>query len=104
MKDLVVKQDNALVIIPEVSQQIAEIEQTIKALEAQREEYRQALFNVMTENNIIKFDTPELMIDLVKKNDTEQFDKKAFKNDHPELYDEYITMKPGTTYIMIKTK
>lgn len=104
MTELVKYEGNNLIIIPEASQKIAEIEQAIKALEAEREEYRQALYSIMTEHNIIKLDTPELLVDIVKKNDTESFDKKAFKKDHPDLYDEYITMKPGSSYIMIKTK
>ena len=52
----------------------------------------------------MKIENDVLSIRYVAECDVESFDKAAFKKDNPDLYDNYISMKPRSAYITIKIK
>lgn len=100
-----IKVENGLSILDEeASKKIAEFERQIKEIKAKEDEIKQAILEEMEAKNIIKIDTEDLMISYVAPSDRETFDSKAFKEEHQDLYDEYVKMTPVKSSIRIKVK
>lgn len=100
MRELILKGDLA----PDIADRIVNLEESIKALKEAEDNLKAELLAEMEKRNIIKLETESLAIRYVAECDVETFDKTAFKRENPDLYDEYITMKPRSAYITIKIK
>ncbi len=87
-----------------VSNKIAEFERQIKAIKEKEDELKQAILEEMEKKNIIKIDTEDLLISYVAPTTRETLDSKTFKNDMPEIYDEYVKITPVKSSIRIKLK
>lgn len=101
---LVRMENGNAVLEPSIASKIAEFERKVKEIKEQEDELKKAILAAMEENMILSLDTPELRISYVAATDRETFDSKAFRKDHPDLYDEYIRMSPVNASIRIKTK
>lgn len=100
-----IKIENEIAILePEVSEKIADFERQIKVIKEQEDNLKQAILEEMEANQIIKLDTPDILISYVASSDRETFDSKTFKADHQDLYDEYVKMTPVKASIRIKVK
>lgn len=100
-----IKIENEIAILePEVSEKIADFERQIKVIKEQEDNLKQAILEEMEANQIIKLDTPDILISYVASSDRETFDSKTFKADHQDLYDEYVKMTPVKASIRIKLK
>ena len=100
-----IKVENDIAILDEdTSIKIAEFETQMKALAEKQEEIKNAILNEMESKGIIKIETDALSITYIAPTDRETFDKKTFREEHPDLYDEYITMSPVKSCIKIKVK
>ena len=100
-----IKIENEIAILePEVSEKIADFERQIKVIKEQEDNLKQAILEEMEANQIIKLDTPDILISYVASSDRETFDSKTFKADHQDLYDEYVKMTPVKPSIRIKVK
>ena len=88
----------------EISAQIAEFELAKKQIDEKEAELKKQLLAEMEKAGILKVDNDELTITYIAPCDAETFDKKAFKKDHPDLHDQYVTMKPRASYIKIAVK
>ena len=100
-----IKIENEIAILnPEVSEKIAEFERQAKAIKEQEDNLKEAILKEMEENQVIKLDTPDLLISYVTSIDRETFDSKTFKAEHQDLYDEYVKMTPVKASIRIKLK
>ena len=86
------------------SKQIAKFEQAIKELKEKEEELKQAILNEMENKNILKVETDYLVINYIAPFDREDLDKKRFREDHQDIYDEYVKMTPVKSSIRIKLK
>ena len=103
MELIKIENDIALLDI-ETSAKIAEFERQAKAIKEQEDELKKAILEEMESKNIIKLETDDLMISYVSTTDRETFDSKAFREDHADLYDEYVKMTPAKSSIRIKVK
>lgn len=65
---------------------------------------KNALKQAMLDNNVDKLITDVVSIYFTHPSDSEEFDIKRFKNDHPDLYDEYVVMKKQTSSFCVKVK
>lgn len=83
---------------------LVEFKKQIDAAEKEYTEMIDKLKAAMEENEVIKIDTPELLINYIPEGERESFDSKKFKEDNPDLYDEYITMKPIKSSIRVKVR
>ena len=100
-----IKIENEVAILdPLVSEKIANFERQIKVIKEQEDNLKQAILEEMETNQIIKLDTPDILISYVASSDRETFDSKTFKADHQDLYDEYVKMTPVKASIRIKLK
>ena len=62
------------------------------------------LKKAMEERHIYKIKTEEISVALSPETTQEKFDTEAFKKDHPDLYLEYLTIKPKASSIRITVK
>ena len=100
-----IKIENEVAILDTiVSQQIADFERKIKLIKEEEDKLKEAIQKEMEDNQIIKLDTPDILISYVASSDRETFDSKTFKADHGDLYDEYVKMTPVKPSIRIKVK
>ena len=100
-----IKIENDIAILnTEVSQKIADFEKQVKLIKEQEDNLKQTILEEMEKNQILKLDTPEILISYVASSDRETFDSKTFKADHEDLYDEYVKMTPVKASIRIKVK
>lgn len=102
--ELIKYENNELMIAPEASLLLANLEKQKKEIEAQEEAIRTKLREAMEQYSVKKIDTPDVTITYVEGTDKEYFDKKKFQKDHPKMYDNYISMKPSASYVSIKLK
>lgn len=100
-----IKWENELAILdPEVSKTIAEFERQMKEIKEKEDNLKKAILEEMEQNQIVKMETPDLLISYVASTDRETFDSKTFRADHQDLYDEYVSMTPVKSSIRIKVK
>lgn len=87
-----------------VARRLEYLEQSIRTLKQTQDEIKAQIQSEMESRNIIKLENEEMTIRMVAGTDAESFDKAKFRKEHPDLYDEYITMKPRAAYITVKFK
>lgn len=97
-------ENNIPVLDSEIASQIAEYERKVKLIEEEEKRLKNAILKAMEEHNIIKIDMPELLINYIPDGDREKFESKKFREDHPDLYDEYISMIPVKASVRIKVR
>lgn len=104
MNELIKIEKGNATLAEEATRAIVEIETTMKTLKAKKDEYTAALLETMEANDIKKFDNEELVITYIAPSDRETFDSKKFREEHQDLYDEYVSMAQVKSSIRIKVK
>ena len=97
-------ENNVALLNADISKQIAEFEKTIKEIKEKEDSLKQAILNEMESKGIVKIDTDDLTINYIASADRETFDSKTFREDHADLYDEYIKFTLVKSSIRIKLK
>lgn len=83
---------------------MAHIEKDFKETEKRYKELRTLLLASMEAYEIKKFENEDCMVTYVESSDRETFDKKRFRKEHPDMYDEYVDIKPTSPSVRIKVK
>ena len=102
--ELIKVENNLPVLDNEISYQIAEFEKQIKVLEDQEKKLKQAILDEMEAKGFVKIDTDVMTITYVAATDREKFDTKKFREEHADLYDNYVSMITVKPSIRIKVK
>lgn len=87
-----------------ISNKIAEFERQLKTITEQEAELKSAILEEMEKYGILKLETDNLVISYYSPSDRETFDKDTFREDHPDMYDDYIKITPVKSSIRIKVK
>lgn len=104
MNSLITMHNGMPLLDAETASKVVEVERMIKVLTEEKDTLRMAIFKAMEESGTIKVETDDLIINYIAATDKESFDSKKFRKDHPDLYDEYITMKPVKPTLRITLK
>ena len=104
MNDLIIMNEGVALLSPETSAKIAECERKVKEIKEAEDALRTAILEAMESQGIKKLETPELTITYTEPTDREDFDKKKFRADNPDLYDEYVKFTTVKSSIRIKLK
>ncbi len=88
----------------DAEKEIALLENEIKKLKEKEDEMKAKILEEMEKHNVIKIDTDVITISYVAPTYRESFDSKKFKEEHQDLYDEYIKMSDVKSSIRIKVK
>lgn len=94
--------NNKALISKEVSLQIAHCEKQIKEIKKREEDMKKALLQAMKDNNVKKYEDDNITVTYVDGYDKESFNQNKFREEHSDMYDEYIEMKPVKESIRIK--
>lgn len=93
------------VIMPaDVVNYMATLLRTVKEAESKLTEAKNALRAAMTRHDIKKYDFGPFTATLGAASVTNKFDTKQFKEDHPELYEKYISKSISQGSLTIKLK
>ena len=99
-----IKVETGYVLDKGTMDEIKEIEKLSKALKERQDKVRAELQQVMEDNNIIKFESDEIVVNYIAPTTRESFDSKQLKADNPDLYDLYVKLSPVKASIKIKVK
>lgn len=99
-----IKVENGYVLDKGTMDEIKEIEKLSKDLKERQDKVRAELQKVMEDNNIIKFESDEIVVNYIAPTTRESFDSKQLKADNPDLYDLYVKLSPVKASIKIKVK
>lgn len=106
MTELIKVENGISVLDAETSRKIAEFERQIKAIEEQEKALKEAIKTEMEQRGIIKLEDEVngLNITYIGETMKETFNSKQFREDNPDMYDEYVKLSPCKAYIKIKVK
>ena len=96
--------DSNVSLAEETVRKIITIEKMVKEAKAREEELKAEILAEMEARGIIKIDNPELLITYVPAGERETFDAKAFREECPDLYDEFVKISPVKASIRIKVR
>lgn len=99
-----IKVETGYVLDKGTMDEIKEIEKLSKSLKERQDKVRAELQKVMEDNNIIKFESDEIVVNYIAPTRRESFDSKQLKADNPDLYDLYVKLSPVKASIKIKVK
>ena len=102
MNNLIILTKAGALLTDETASKIAEFERQKKKIDALENELRAEIMMEMESRGIIKAVSKEVSITYVPAGDRESFDSKAFRKDHPDLYDDYVRISPVKPSIRIK--
>ena len=92
MDELIVYEGNTALLNRDVAVKLAEFERMVKEVKAKQDELKQKILEEMESKGIVSIKSPELTISYVAPTSRETFDSKTFRKDHPDLYDEYVSI------------
>lgn len=104
MSELIRVEDGMTVLDMEAQRQIVAFELQMRAIKAKEDELRRRIIDEMEAKGIIKLESEDLSITYKAAYDREKFSAKRLKQDHPDLYDEYITITTVKPSILIKVR
>lgn len=100
-----IKVENGMTILDmEAQRQIVAFELQMKAIKAKEDELRRRIIEEMEAKRIIKLESEDLSITYKAAYDREKFSARRLKQDHPDLYDEYVTITTVKPSILIKVR
>lgn len=102
MSNLIVLTKNGALLSADTAAKIADFERQKKKLDALENVLRAEIMMEMEQRGIIKAVSEEVSISYIPEGDRESFDSKAFRKDHPDLYDEYVRLSRVKASIRIK--
>lgn len=102
--ELIKLENDVALLDADVQQTIINMELAIKDLKEREEELKRTILNEMEEKHIIKVESDNLLINYIASTDRETFNTKVFREEQPDLYDEYVKLTPVKPSIRIKVK
>ena len=108
MNNLIRIENDKPILKDDMVLKVIEIEDKIKQLKTLQDAYKEQIKTAMEEKGVIKIldDTTGLSITYIEaKENLEKFNQAKFREDHPDLFDEYVTLDgKKSAYITIKIK
>lgn len=86
------------------SMELKLITDKIKELKMREDKIKKAILEEMENKNILKIDTDEVSVSYIASSDRETFDTKKFREEHSDLYDEFVKFTPVKSSIRVKVK
>ena len=108
MNNLIRIENDKPILKDEMVLKVIEIEDKIKQLKTIQDAYKEQIRTAMEEKGVIKIldDVSGLSITYIEaKENLEKFNQAKFREEHPDLFDEYVTLDgKKSAYITIKIK
>ena len=94
-------EEEALARISEQEEVIIALKKEIDRREAEKQEALDILKARMEESGLKKLETQNLLLTLVAESESATFDSKRFKEEHPELAEQYAKKVVRKSYVKI---
>lgn len=104
MDYITLNQSNVPMLDPNVSHKLAEFKRGIKQMKEAEKTISEFLKDEMELKCIKSIKTDEITVTYVAETYSEGFDLERFRLDHPDMYDEYIKIKPKAASVRITVK
>lgn len=105
MNELIVKSESGgMELSSSALNTLMKYEETLAALKTDYDELKKKLLQEMEKKNVIKVETGDIRINYIAETDREKFNSKAFRNEHPDLYDSYVHFVPVKASVRIAFK
>lgn len=108
MNNLITLRDDKPILKEDMVLKVIEIEDKIKQLKSIQDEYKKEIMTAMEDKGVIKIvdEITGLVITYIEaKENLEKFNQAKFREEHPDLFDEYVTLDgKKSAYITIKIK
>ena len=102
--ELIKVEDGKALLNIATSKQLYEFEKAMKELKEQEDEIKASILQEMEDKNIKSIECDELLISYIAPSDRETFDSKKFRDEHSDLYDEYVKFTPVKSSVRIKLR
>lgn len=104
MNELLVKNEEEIVLKDEFVNYIVDLKNKEAKIKEEINSFTEELLKEMEKQNVIKIDIPEILINYIAPSERETFDSKTFREEHEDLYDEYVKFSPVKSSLRIKVK
>ena len=104
MNELIRQQGSLTILDEDIQEQLIMLETRMKALKARSDELRAYILDEMEQKNIIKIETPELLISYIAATDRETFDSKTLREECPDIYDAYVKISRVKPSVRVKLR
>lgn len=104
MNDIIKVENGVAVISPEFIAHMLSVKDQLKMLKEVDEANNEMLLEAMEKNGIIKVENDHVLVNYIAPTDRETFNTKKFKEENPDAYDHYCTMKPVKASVRVKAK
>lgn len=108
MNELITIVEDRAILDSEMIQNLIVVEKQMKELKEIQDTYKRAIKEAMEKKNVIKLldEISGLSITYISaQTNLEKFNKEKFQEEHPDLYDQYVTMDgKKSAYITVKIK
>ena len=100
-----IKIENGLeVATQQLIDEALEIKYLEEKLKVKKESLTLSLLEEMKDKGIKKIETPDVVISYIEESERETLDSKRFREENPDLYDEYVKFTPVKASVRIKAK
>jgi len=100
-----IKIENHIVLASEeLVNKVLEVKLLEEKLKAKKDDLTLTLMEEMRNKDIKKIETPDVIITYVEESERETFDSKQFREDYPDMYDEYVKFTKVKPSVRIKAK
>lgn len=105
-KDLLILNEGQYLLEAETASKIAEVEKLAKEVKKKQDELKEAIKAEMESKGIlsIKDEINGINISYIAPSERETFNSKKFREEHSELFDEYVNFSPVKSSIRISVK
>lgn len=104
MNDIIKVENGVAVISPEFLTHMLSVKDQLKMLKEVDEANSEMLLEAMEKNGIIKVENDHVLVNYIAPTYREVFSTKELKEQCPDVYDAYCTMKPVKASVRVKVK
>ena len=104
MNDIIKVEDGNAVMSMEFMTHMLDVKDQLKKLKEIDDANNEMLLEAMEKHHLIKFENDAIVVNYIAPTDRETFNTKKFKEQCPDVYDAYCTMKPVKASVRVKAK
>ena len=102
--ELIRVENNIAVANEELINAALEVKFLEEKLKAKKDALTLSLLEEMQNKGIKKIETPDVVISYLDESEREVFDSKKFREDYPDMYDEYVKFSKVKASVRIKAR
>ena len=102
--ELIRVENNIAVANEELINAALEVKFLEEKLKAKKDALTLSLLEEMQNKGIKKIETPDVVISYIDESEREVFDSKKFREDYPDMYDEYVKFSKVKASVRIKAR